>query len=52
MPLSSRLAGILGLQKPFFSVALMLFSGCLRIVFGPPSTMDSMVAIIDQLPTR
>ncbi|WP_333864425.1 hypothetical protein [Sphingobacterium sp.] len=33
------------------TTVLMLFSGCLRIVFGPPSAMDSIATDIDQMLT-
>lgn len=29
-----------------------LYSGCIRIVFGPPSELDNLATTIDQIPTR
>lgn len=36
----------------FFLPRAPMYSGCARTVFGPPSELNNLVIIIDQIPNR
>ncbi len=47
-----RNASFLARTSLFFLPRAPMYSGCVRIVFVPPSELNNLVIIIDQIPTR